>query len=89
MNAAKPLRLTNAEALAIVGVATIPEAFRRRVWESQEVGGVLELGADEADDIRELLLEEMVRAGFDADYALTERGRIIDALCDRLLELID
>lgn len=52
-------------------------------------GGVLALTADDADDLRELLLEEVVRVGFDADYVLTSRGRVLDALCDRLFKFIE
>ena len=48
------------------------------------LGRELPLTLDEIDNLVERLRDEVVDSGFDADYALNERGRILDGLADRL-----
>ena len=42
------------------------------------------LDAQDAETVREALMEEMARRGFDADYQPTTEGRLIEDLIDEL-----
>ncbi|KAF0175167.1 MAG: hypothetical protein FD124_3309 [Alphaproteobacteria bacterium] len=79
-----PIRLTNAEALLLSAMASIPPALARLHGEISPQGYEIALTLDEIDDLVELLRDEVVFSGLDADYALNSRGRILEDLADRL-----
>ncbi|MBY0564691.1 MAG: hypothetical protein K2P58_10935 [Hyphomonadaceae bacterium] len=79
-----PVRLTDAEVLLLSAIANMPPALARLSREAAPQGRELALTLDEIDDIVERLRDEVVHSGFDADYALNARGRILEGLADRL-----
>ena len=79
-----PVRLTEAEVLLLSAIANTPPAIAALSGEAAPQGRELPLTLDEIDDLVERLRDEIVYSGFDADYALNERGRLLEGLADRL-----
>jgi hypothetical protein len=78
------VRLTEAEALLLSAMASKPPALAKLPGETAARGRELALTLNEIEDLVERLRDEVVHSGFDADYALNERGRILESLADRL-----
>ena len=79
-----PVRLTAAEALLISTMASVPPALAKMLAEAPPPRPELSLTPDEIDDLVEQLRDEVVASGFDANYVLNERGRILEELADKL-----
>jgi hypothetical protein len=79
-----PVRLTEAEALLLNTMELMTPAGSETYSQRRE----LALTFNEIDDLVERLRDEVVHSGFDADYALNERGRILEGLADRLFSSI-
>jgi hypothetical protein len=45
--------------------------------------GTIWLTRDEAENLRDLLTEQLAATGFDADYSINQQGQILEALIDR------
>ncbi len=60
--------------------------FARLIRETQRRAGSrsLSLLPDEAEQLRGYFTLRLARVGFDADYRVTEEGRILEGLIDRL-----
>jgi hypothetical protein len=57
-------------------------AIRGVVWQSPSVG-TLSLSKAEAETFRDAFTEQLARVGFDASYAPTEEGKMLEDLIDR------
>jgi hypothetical protein len=79
-----PVRLTEAEALLVSTMAGLSSALAKMLGDAPPPRPELSLSLDEIDDLVERLRDEVVVSGFDANYALNERGRILDGLADKL-----
>ncbi len=79
-----PVRLTEPEVRLLSAIANTPPAIAALLGVAAPKGRELPLTLDEIDNLVERLRDEVVDSGFDADYALNERGRILDGLADRL-----
>jgi hypothetical protein len=79
-----PVRLTEAEALLLSTMANMVPALGSASGQTPPQGRELALTLDEIDDLVERLRDEVVHSGFNADYELNERGRILEGLADRL-----
>ena len=45
---------------------------------------ILEVSADEADEIRDFCGEQLQKTGFDENYNVTKAGHILESLIDKL-----
>jgi len=79
-----PVRLTEAEALLISTMAGPSSALAKMLGEVPQSRPELSLSLDEIDDLVERLRDEVVVTGFDTNYALNERGRVLEGLADKL-----
>jgi len=52
--------------------------------EAMVADGRLVLDDQQARDLRERVLDRLPVVGFDANYALTDEGRVLDGLSDKL-----
>jgi hypothetical protein len=79
-----PVSLTEAETLLVGTIATVPPSLAQLLSAPASPRPELLLAMDEIGDLVERLRDEVVFSGFDANYALNERGRILEGLADRL-----
>jgi len=78
-----PVRVSEAESLLLSTMASMPLSLVKSLSAAPPRRELL-LSLDEIDDLVERLRDEVVFSGFDAKYALNERGRILEGLADRL-----
>jgi hypothetical protein len=77
------VRLTESEALLLGTVESMSPVLAEVLGETAP-SLELSLSLDEIDELIERLRDEVVVTGFDADYDLSGRGRILQGLADRL-----
>lgn len=46
---------------------------------------LLNISSEEADELRDLCMEQLQLVGFDHKYALTKEGKILESLVDKFL----
>lgn len=81
------VKLTQKEFQLLSSGSSLPAYLKEKVLPSpQQKGGhyILHLSDDVADQIRDWCADELQREGFDENYDLTEIGRVLESLVDKM-----
>jgi len=81
------LKVSSPELLLLGSFSGISPSLRARFSEAVERASCkILLSLEEVDDLREILMQEVIRVGFDEHYELNSKGRLLQDLADRLYE---
>jgi hypothetical protein len=78
------IRLDREERLLLMESSALSASLRQRLTAASARPIELWVSVDEADDLRELVQDMLQESGFDADYAPTPKGRVLEQPVDKL-----
>jgi hypothetical protein len=79
------ISLSKPEYTYLCQAAFIQKGHRESLFSAQQIsdGHLIHISEDQADEIRDLCIEQLQLAGFDEKYELTPEGEILESLTDK------